>query len=77
MVHHVLPCEEEVNKKIGNIAAACHFDCEGNPVADLKHCFFFWHLMARFVSWILDLVGQADPTANYDSILCLEFLGND
>ena len=77
MVHHLLPCEEVVSRKLGHIAAACRFACEDNPVADLSHCFFFCHLTESIGSWILDLVRKADPVADCNSLICIGFSGSD
>ena len=75
LVHRLLPVEEKIHNKIGNIDASCRYFCPGNILASLEHCLFECCLTEDIGSWVFTLVKASDPTACANSILSLDFHG--
>lgn len=77
LVHQLLPCESRLSEIMPNISPTCKFSCEGEPTADLVHCFFACKLSAEAGDWIMYLVLQYDPFATREKLLRLEVEGNE
>ena len=72
LVHCLLPTEERIHATFGNSLATCRFGCPGDPVADLRHCFFFCLLTAEVGSWVLRVVEHLKPGTSVENILRLD-----
>ena len=77
LVHRLLPVEEVIHRKIGNIVASCRYSCPGNTLATFDHCLLDSNLIKDIGSWIVMLVRASDPNASVKDLLFLDFEGPD
>ena len=75
LIHRLLPCEDLLHQRLGNISETCRFSC--NQVGSVEHCLLLCSVINEVGLWILNLAQKSDPSAEVKDIVCLNFTGSD